>query len=242
MNNLEWKDIIIDGIEYDYSVSNMGDVYSKKNNKFLNKNVTKKGYLEVTLYKDGIPKICKIHRLVALMFIPNPNNFPEVNHEDTDKTNNQVSNLTWCTGKENMNHASINGLLIKPIGEAHHYANYSDEIAKLVCGMIQDGFSNSEIMDKLNIAHIDFIKCIRSKTTYVWLSKYYNFPKYTNEQILLRETARRIKTLIKSGYSNKDIRFFLNLPNDRRTHDLIKNLRSNKIYKDIVCDKYLIVI
>lgn len=80
----------------DYSVDHDGNVYSYKsgNRHKMKLSLDSKGrYLQVGLSKDG--KVYKklVHRLVAEAFIPNPNNFPEVDHIDKDKTNNRVSNL-----------------------------------------------------------------------------------------------------------------------------------------------------
>ena len=62
----------------------------------------KDGYQVVTLvYGLEKPKVCKVHRLVAETFIPNPDNLPCVNHKDEDKTNNSVDNLEWCTYQYN---------------------------------------------------------------------------------------------------------------------------------------------
>ena len=66
------------------------------------------GYLVVKLCKNNIRSNKKIHRLVAQAFIPNPENKPQVNHIDEDKTNNMVSNLEWMTAKENTNHGTRN--------------------------------------------------------------------------------------------------------------------------------------
>lgn len=63
----------------------------------------KDGYLRVVLYKEGKGKTIKVHRLVAQAFIPNPNNYPCVNHKDECKTNNCVDNLEWCDQKYNVN-------------------------------------------------------------------------------------------------------------------------------------------
>ena len=91
----EWRDII----EYEglYQISNKGRVKSLGNNKNRKEKILSlkpiNGYMRVFLYKNGKPKPYSVHRLVAIAFIPNPNNYPEVNHIDEDKTNNIVENL-----------------------------------------------------------------------------------------------------------------------------------------------------
>lgn len=69
-----------------------------------------KGYLVTDLYKDGQRSTCRVHRLVAQEFIPNPDNKPCINHIDGNKHNNNFSNLEWVTKKENCQHAWTNGL------------------------------------------------------------------------------------------------------------------------------------
>ena len=101
-----WKDI--EGYEGLYQVSNLGRVYSKKTNRFLTMKKGNHGYERVALFKDGKQKFYLKHRLVAQAFIPNPDNLPEVNHKDEDKSNNCVSNLEWCDGKYNCNYGNRN--------------------------------------------------------------------------------------------------------------------------------------
>jgi hypothetical protein len=62
------------------------------------------GYLRTSVYENGKHKNVSIHRLVAMAFVPNPENKPEVNHKDGDKTNNHADNLEWVTGVENKRH------------------------------------------------------------------------------------------------------------------------------------------
>ena len=108
-----WKDI--EGYEGIYQVSNLGRVKSLKRHSVNNANtkdrllkpsLDSKGYLHVILSKNGIQYNKTIHRLVAQTFIPNPENKPQVNHIDEDKTNNMVCNLEWMTNKENRNHGT----------------------------------------------------------------------------------------------------------------------------------------
>lgn len=68
------------------------------------------GYSQITLSKDGKKRVFTIHRLVGLNHIPNPNNLPELNHEDGNKQNNAVSNLKWCDKNYNHQHACKTGL------------------------------------------------------------------------------------------------------------------------------------
>jgi hypothetical protein len=84
-----------------YLIYPNGNVYSKNINGFLKGKINNCGYSEVTLSKDGEPKTLKIHRLVALHYIPNPDNKPQVDHEDRDRSNNDISNLSWVTQSEN---------------------------------------------------------------------------------------------------------------------------------------------
>lgn len=70
-----------------------------------------RGYIQVALTKNGKGKTFNVHRLVAETFLPNPLKLTQVNHIDGDKTNNNISNLEWCTQKENINHAYGTGLI-----------------------------------------------------------------------------------------------------------------------------------
>lgn len=63
----------------------------------------KNGYACVAIYVDKQTKRMKVHRLVAMAFIPNPNNLPQINHKDENKSNNQIDNLEWCDCSYNIN-------------------------------------------------------------------------------------------------------------------------------------------
>ena len=86
----------IDGFDY-YWVSSKGNVYSTFSKKLLSAKTTNKGYAEVLLQGKSI----KVHKIVALTFLDNPNNFPSINHKDENKLNNSVENLEWCSIRYN---------------------------------------------------------------------------------------------------------------------------------------------
>ena len=112
-----WKNI--SGYEGLYQVSNLGRVksldrgtrsgrgrYARKG-QILKPYKNGSGYLRVDLYKnDGTKQRKTIHRLVCEAFLSNPNNLPEINHKDENKENNAVSNLEWCTPKQNCNYGT----------------------------------------------------------------------------------------------------------------------------------------
>lgn len=98
----QWKPI--GGYGGKYEVSDLGRV--RQGEKSVNQYKDGKGYLRVSLYKDGAERNFKVHRLVALAFIPNPDNLPMVNHKDEVKTNNSVENLEWCTSLYNTNYGT----------------------------------------------------------------------------------------------------------------------------------------
>ena len=102
-----WKDV--PGYEGLYQVSNMGRLksYKKDASGVILKLTNKRGdYIRVVLQGINKPRTSiSAHRLVALTFIPNPKNLPEVNHIDGNKQNNKISNLEWCTRSENIRHS-----------------------------------------------------------------------------------------------------------------------------------------
>lgn len=112
----EWLPVV--GYEGLYEVSNLGRVKRLSNSatckeKILTPQIQRDGYQRVTLSKKGQKKRVSIHRLVAIAFIPNPENKEQVNHLDTNKLNNNLSNLQWATPKENIAHAVAHGLMKK---------------------------------------------------------------------------------------------------------------------------------
>ena len=119
--NEEWRDI--EGYEGLYQVSNLGRVKSLKYRGhkgcigILTPRLDGKEYKTVALYKEGKVRNTKIHRLVAQAFIPNPNNYPQVNHKDEDKTNNNVDNLEWCTNEYNHNYGTRNERVAKSLSK-----------------------------------------------------------------------------------------------------------------------------
>lgn len=112
-----WADI-----SPDYQVSNMGNVrslvmwsghcYRKRNEpKVLKKSISTTGYEKVKISINGIKRDYKVHRLVAMAFIPKVEGKEHINHKDGNKKNNNIENLEWCNRSENMRHAYDNGLI-----------------------------------------------------------------------------------------------------------------------------------
>ena len=95
MESEEWRDVV--GYEGLYQVSSLGNI--RRNNIIRKLNGDR--YYKIDLYKDTICKWYLVHRLVALAFILNPNNNPEVDHINKNKKDNRVENLRWVTSKEN---------------------------------------------------------------------------------------------------------------------------------------------
>lgn len=130
MKNIEiWKDVV--GYEGFYKISSIGNIKSLDRyvncrggrkicyGKTLKPHLDRDGYLKIEIGRNE-PKAKKyfIHSLVAKAFLPNPNNFPQVNHIDGNKFNNQIENLQWCDVFINNKHAFDTGLN-KSFGENH---------------------------------------------------------------------------------------------------------------------------
>lgn len=111
-----------------YKINEEGKVLLE-NNKIKATTINNKGYERITLSENSNKKSFSIHRLVALHFIPNPNNLRYVNHKDGNKLNNHVNNLEWCNNSSNLKHAYINNLKSAK-GEKNSRCKITEIIAK----------------------------------------------------------------------------------------------------------------
>lgn len=133
----------------DYQISNFGRVksFKYKTPRILKPKFKPNGYLCVCLCKDGATKTFLVHRLVALCFIPNPLNKPEINHCDGCKFNNHVSNLEWATRSENVRHAVDTGL--QPSGEDNYQAKLTNDQVRYIREN-PDGLNQYKLADLFN--------------------------------------------------------------------------------------------
>lgn len=126
-----------------YMVSNMGRVKNLRGKgKILKIKKEKNGYIRINLYKKGVNKHFSVHRLVAQAFIPNPENKPQIDHINTNRTDNRVENLRWVTRIENMNNPisilqfDLNNNFIKKwysIADIERELNFNHSFISICC-------------------------------------------------------------------------------------------------------------
>lgn len=173
-----WKDI--DGYNGIFQVSNLGRVrsidrfvkgaYGKRwiKGKIFKPVLNKSdGYLRVVFMVDGISKRHYIHRLIANAFLPKIKGKEYVNHIDGNKLNNSISNLEWCTLKENQQHAFRIGLNHGKSGTANNNAKLSSQMAKEIIKDYQSGtYTYRELAKKYHVGHSTIGNVITKSITY----------------------------------------------------------------------------
>ncbi|WP_082761580.1 HNH endonuclease [Bacillus sp. SDLI1] len=146
-----------------YGITNHSRVVNLKKKTVLKTKIDGQGYAKVILYKEGKQVGRRVHRLVALNFIPNPENLPYVNHIDGNKANPKLSNLEWVTPKGNAQHALKHGLLL--IGEKSPKAKITELQALSILNDFKSGKSIKELSEIHTYASKTIIKkiCLRQK-------------------------------------------------------------------------------
>lgn len=143
----QWKDI--EGYEGKYQVSNEGRVKSLNYHQqgieqVLRLSTSDRGYKRVALQKDGKCKLELVHRLVAKAFIPNPNNYPIINHKDENTSNNFVDNLEWCTSQYNNTYNDRHLKAAPKIAKSKSGLKLSDATRKHMSEAHKKRFENGE--------------------------------------------------------------------------------------------------
>lgn len=193
----------------DYFVTKNGEIFSSKrgNIKKLSTNVDRKAnnYVRVNIVcSDGIKRKYLVHRLVAHVFIPNPDNLPEVNHKDGNKLNNSVDNLEWVTRKDNIKHAHALKLRDNT-GEGNPRVILSDQEVLDIYNSCLDGARVCDLADKYGVSR-PTISDIKAKRN--WLHILEDLPeiKHSKKQKSLSEsTVRWVCQHLELGYKIKDI-------------------------------------
>lgn len=162
----QWKNIV----KFEkYSVSNTGKIKNNDSDKILKQRLNKSGYMQVSVKpngRQGKSKTFRIHRVLAVAWIPNPNDLPQVNHKDGIKTNNTISNLEWVTHQQNIRHAFDNNLVPIKRGVDTSSAVLTDELVRC----IREEYSNGgvtlrQLGVKYGVAH-NTLSCVVTRNSW----------------------------------------------------------------------------
>ena len=174
-----FKPILINNITTTYEISSLGYVRNIKTGTILAPVITNCGYYRVGLYyRDSTGEVrhkhMSVHRLVAVAFIPNPDNLPEVNHRDGIKSHNYIDNLEWVTSSENDYHAYATGLKCKKYGDTSHLHKYTRDRVELACKLMDSGkYTSVEIEGITGISNA-MLKRIYKRKSWCNISEKYH--------------------------------------------------------------------
>tara|TARA_R110001606_G_scaffold24873_7_gene81721 strand:- start:90 stop:584 length:495 start_codon:yes stop_codon:yes gene_type:complete len=138
-----------------YFISDKGVVRNLKSKKVRKPFISDNGYVRIPLFKNNKRCTRALHRVLAISFIPNPNDMPFINHLDGDKQNNDISNLEWCDRSRNMKHAHELGLVKGQTGakgSKNGSSKLNEDKVLEIRKLASEGFSSKEIAEKFNIS------------------------------------------------------------------------------------------
>lgn len=159
-----WKDIInYEGI---YQINEYGDIISVGTGRILSPYINNKGYKMIDLQKNGVRERFLVHRLVAIHFVPNPENLPIVLHKDNNRLNIYYTNLKWGTYSENNSQAIRDGLNTVPKPDNRKYYEIYNSDEKIICYGVNEIIDNIGFGNDTNVRNIIFRNSIIKQGPY----------------------------------------------------------------------------
>lgn len=198
-----------------YAVTDNGYVWSIRNQKWLRLRTNPGGYKHVSI----CGKTIGVHRLVAMAFVPNPENKPEVNHKDCNPANNTVDNLEWVTKRENLEYQYKLGSLANLMSE--------DDV-HFICQKLADGYSCTNIARKYNFPYTAVYQIKRGEN-WKHISSKYNFNKPRKRNLIL--TKSQVNFVCQELLKNKSVSEIAKENNFSR--DVIQKIKSKKNWKSV---------
>lgn len=217
------------------SVSTCGRVFCSRLNRELAVHTTGNGYRAICYKRTNKckSKIVRLHRLVGLAYIDNPEGKPYINHIDSNRKNNTISNLEWCTHSENMLHAYKYGNKEALKGSSCPSSVYTDCQIKEVCRMLYEGYRQVDIAKATGVHKVTICE-VKRGVKWVDISKEYfenesNIPKKSNK--LSIETVKCVCNKLSQGVRPIDIS-----NGDKKFYMQIIRIKTRDTYQDISKD------
>lgn len=211
---------------YPLGVSEEGEVKNLETGKIRKLHLGTHGYYSVNTRKYST----LVHRMVAEIYIENPDGKEQVNHKDGNKLNNRVDNLEWCTRSENMVHAAKNDLLVLNCnyGEECNLTKYTSEQIISLCEDLQAGMRNVDAARKHEIP-ASYVKTIRAGKQWKAITSQYNMIK--PRRSLSVDTVKWVCRMIAEGRTNREILKMKTCPLLNKS--ILANIRKKICYVDI---------
>lgn len=210
------------------SIDEEGNCYSSHTGRKVKPYVDQDGYFRIKVWEplERRTRGCYVHRALAVVFIPNPENKPQVNHKDSNRQNNSLENLEWVTEKENYDHGVSHGYIKVGVGEDNRNSLLDENTVRRICEKLEKEISVAQIARDFSIKK-PTVFSIRSGQTWGHISKDYNIPPVNKS--LSEDDVHQICQHIVKGLSNKEI---MTLHHNVNRHHL-DNIRNKKTFKHI---------
>lgn len=213
-----------------FAVNENGIVMNTLSGKIAPQNINSRNkYVYTSAWVDGKTVAARVHRLIAIAFIPNPEKKPCVNHKNSIRHDNRIKNLEWVTHSENMKHALEFGFAETRKGEKSNLCIYSEDDIREACVLLADGYRIVDI-EKITGLTRSVINHVKAGNSWVHVSSdYFNLKHLPSKsKILSVEKVKYICELFTSGKTTKQVSDFLNI-----NYNTIKNIRDRKTYRTI---------